>query len=65
MPTVKEGLEQEGHCLAGTLTTVLTEHPGLDAVIVTSVPLGIFTTLSPETVPAEAVTETVLSNFVK
>jgi hypothetical protein len=64
-PTVKEGFEQEGHCLAGTFTTVLTEQPDLEAVIVTSVPLGILITLSPDTVPAEDVTVTVLSNFVK
>jgi hypothetical protein len=65
LPAVIEGFVQEGHVLEDTVNLVVSLHPDNVAEITTLVPLGILITLSPETVPAEAVTFTLLFNFKK
>jgi hypothetical protein len=51
-------LIQVGHCLAGTTIEVEVPQPLNVAVMVGLEELGTFTILSPDTVPAEVVTDT-------
>ena len=65
LPAVYEGFKQDGHCIEGNVILVDVPHPTSEPVTVTAVPLGILIILSPLTVPAVAVTDTLLFNFEK
>jgi hypothetical protein len=65
LPAVRDGFTQVGQDFDSTSMIVEFEQPDVVAVKVTLVPLGIFITLSPETVPALAETETLDDAFKK